>query len=109
MLFLTPSRLIVLALIIGVVMIVFNSLIPDTRDRVGVEYATGTLLEVHRNEGEGADNALFASLGLIQLPDGTRTRLPLGNDPPAPGASIPLEVWIYDDGERVYRLHREAP
>jgi len=109
MIFLTPSRLIVLALIIGVMITVFSALIPDTGDRIGVEYATGTLLEVHRPEGEAGNNPLFASLGLIELDDGTRTRLPLGNNPPAPGASIELEVWLYDNGERIYRLRQDNP
>lgn len=54
MIFLTPSRLIVLALTIGVVMLVFSTLMPDARDRIGVEHTTGTVREVHRNEGEGA-------------------------------------------------------
>ena len=109
MIFLTPSRLIVLALIIAVMVGVFSVLIPDSGDRIGVEYTTGTLLEVHRPEGEASNNRLFASLGLIELADGTRTRLPLGNNPPAPGASIELEVWLYDNGERVYRLRQNNP
>lgn len=87
----------------------FTFLGHDPRDRIAVEQVTGTLVEVHRRKGDANDQALFANLGLIELADGTRTRLPLGDNPPEPGASIPLEMWIYDNGDRVFRLSDEAP
>lgn len=104
MIFLTPSRLIVLALTMGVITLVFSHLIPDESELLRVEETQGTLLEIHLPEEDNQGQALFPSLGLIELPDGSRTRLPLGEYPPPVGSSIPLQVRMYSDGERRYQL-----